>query len=167
MPIAKLPATLPARALTAALTGVLAGIVGLALIAPAPAGATVTTSSAVSDSVELSARSITDSLRRSSESSSGKPVAQGDYRVTQMAQVAPELQEVTLQAVPGTGARGEFVLHMPERAVQQGDLGIGRVVTARERPYGIELARADTQTPFFLLLEDPWYKELQSVVVRM
>lgn len=144
-----------------------AALLALTLLAPIPAAATVATSSAVSDSVDLSARSITNSLKRSSDSSSGTPVAQGDYRVTQMAQLTPELQEVTLQAVAGTGARGELVLHMPKRAVQQGDLGIGRVVSARTRPYGVELARADTKTPFFLLLEDPWYKELQSVVVRM
>jgi hypothetical protein len=40
------------------------------------------------------------------------------------------------------------------------------VVLARQRPYGYELARADTRTAFFLLLDDPWYRELQSVVVR-
>lgn len=153
------PTIVPTRVLAAALT--------LMLALPLPAAATVTTSSAVSDSVELSARSITNSLKQSSDSSSGKPVAQGDYRVTHMAQVAPELQEVRLLAVPGTGARGELVLHMPERAVQQGDLDVGRIVSARERPYGVELARADTHTPFFLLLDDPWYRELQAVVVRL
>lgn len=159
MPTARRPAALAASTFAAALA--------LAIAAPQPAIAPVATSSAASDSVELSARSITTSLKRSSDSSSGTPVAQGDYRVTQMAQLTPQLQEVTLQAVPGTGARGELVLHMPEQAVQQGDLGVGRVVSARARPYGVELARADTQTPFFLLLDDPWYRELQSVVVRM
>lgn len=140
---------------------------GLALAAAGPVGATVTTSSAVSDSVDLSARSMSQSLQRSSDSSAGRPLAQGDYRVTQLAQVAPELQEVTLQAVAGTGARGELVLHMPERAVQAGGVAVGEVVRARARPYGYELARADTQQAFFLLLHDPWYKELQSIVVRL
>jgi hypothetical protein len=138
----------------------------LALVT-ATAGATVATSSAVSDSVEVSSRAITHSLKRSSDSSSGRPLAQGDYRVTQVAQVAPEVQEVTLQAVPGTGARGEIVLHMPDRAVQQGGVAVGLVVAARERPYGYELARADTRAAFFLLLDDPWYRELQSVPVRL
>lgn len=136
-------------------------------LALASAGATVSTSSAVSDSVDVSARAISHSLKRSSDSSSGRPVAQGDYRVTQVAQVAPEVQEVTLQAVAGTGARGELVLHMPDRAVQAGGVAVGEVVLARQRPYGYELARADTRAAFFLLLEDPWYRELQSVVVRM
>lgn len=132
-----------------------------------PARATVATSSAVSDSVEVSSRAITHSLKRSSDSSSGRPLAAGDYRVTQVAQVAPEVQEVTLQAVPGTGARGEIVLHMPDRALLQGDVTVGRVVSARERPYGYELARTDTRVAFFLLLDDPWYRELQSVIVRL
>ena len=135
-------------------------------LALAPAGATVSASSAVSDSVDVSARAISHSLKRSSDSSSGRPVAQGDYRVTQVAQVAPEVQEVTLQAVAGTGARGELVLHMPDRAVQAGGVAVGEVVLARQRPYGYELARADTRAAFFLLLDDPWYRELQSVVVR-
>lgn len=135
-------------------------------LALAPAGATVSTSSAVSDSVDVSSRAMSHSLKRSSESSSGRPVAQGDYRVTQVAQVAPEVQEVTLQAVAGTGARGELVLHMPDRAVQAGGVAVGEVVLARQRPYGYELARADTRTAFFLLLDDPWYRELQSIVVR-
>ena len=121
----------------------------------------------MSDSVDVSSRATSHSLKRSSQSSSGRPLAQGDYRVTQVAQVAPEVQEVTLQAVPGTGARGEIVLHMPDRAVVQGDVTVGRVVSARERPYGYELARADTRTAFFLLLDDPWYRELQSVIVRL
>lgn len=153
--------TLLARPLAAA------AIVALALGAAWPAAATVTASSAVSDSVDVSARSITNSLKRSSDSSSGRPVAQGDYRVTQVAVLAPELQEVTLQAVPGTGARGELVLHMPTRAVQAGGVAVGEVVAARQRPYGYELARADTRQAFFLLLDDPWYKELQSVLVRL
>lgn len=142
-------------------------LASLALVAALPATATVATSSAVSDSVDVSARSITNSLKRSSDSSSGRPVAQGDYRVTQVASVAPELQEVTLQAVPGTGARGELVLHMPTRAVQAGGVAVGEVVAARQRPYGYELTRADTKQAFFLLLDDPWYKELQSVLVRL
>jgi hypothetical protein len=56
---------------------------------------------------------------------------------------------------------------MPDRAVQQGGLEVGQVVSARERPYGVEFARADTRTAFLLLLEDDWYRELQSVPVTL
>lgn len=146
-------------ALALAATLVFGGIV--------PAAASVATSSAISESVELSVNTISNSVKRSSNSSSGTTVAEGDYRVTRLTLVTPELREVTLQAVPGTGAQGELVLHMPERAVHAGGIAIGERITARQRPYGYELARSDTQQAFFLLLDDPWYKELQSVVVRM
>jgi hypothetical protein len=95
-------------------------------------------------------------------------VGQGDYRVTQVAQVAPEH--------PGGHAAGrarhgrqrrDRAAHARPRGVQLGDVTVGRVVSARERPYGYELARADTRTAFFLLLDDPWYRELQSVIVRL
>jgi hypothetical protein len=94
-------------------------------------------------------------------------VGQGDYRVVQVAQVEAGTQDVTLQAVPGTGASGEFTLRVPDRAAQLGGLEVGQVVSARERPYGVEFARADTRTAFLLLLEDAWYRELQSVTVTL
>ena len=56
---------------------------------------------------------------------------------------------------------------MPDRAAEAGGLVVGQVVSARERPYGLEFARADTQTAFFLLLEDAWYRELKSVAVSL
>jgi hypothetical protein len=94
-------------------------------------------------------------------------VGQGDYRVIQVALAEPGTQDVTLQAVAGSGAQGEFTLRVPDRAAQEGGLVVGRVVSARERPYGWEFARADTRTPFFLLLEDEWYRELKTVAVTL
>ena len=120
-----------------------------------------------SDSVSTSVEGMSRSLHRSSTSSSPRPLAQGDYKVIQVAQAAPGLQDVTLQAVAGTGADGEFTLRLADKAVADGGLVVGQVVTARQRPYGYEFARADTRVAFFLMLDDAWYRELQSVAVTL
>ena len=139
-------------------------------LAAALAGPAAATSSAVvsaSDSLSTSVDSISRSIKKSSDSSARTVVGQGDYRVIQVAQADSGSQEVTLQAVAGTGASGEFTLLMPDKAVQQGGVVVGQLVSARERPYGVEFARADTRAAFFLLLEDAWYRELQSVAVTL
>jgi hypothetical protein len=41
------------------------------------------------------------------------------------------------------------------------------VVSARNRDYGVEFARADNRQPFFLVLEDAWYQELASNPVTL
>jgi hypothetical protein len=120
-----------------------------------------------SDSVSTSVDSLSRSIRKSSDSSSRTVVGQGDYQVIQVAELDSGQRDVTLQAVPGRGAQGVLTLRLPPEAAQRGDLVPGRVVTARERPYGIEFARADTRTAFFLLLDDAWYRELQSVALPL
>jgi hypothetical protein len=139
----------------------------LAAALAGPAAATSSAVVSVSDSLSTSVDSISRSVKKSSDSSSRTVVGQGDYRVIQVAQADSGSQEVTLQAVPGTGASGEFTLLMPDKAVQHGGVVVGQVVSARERPYGVEFARADTRAAFFLLLEDAWYRELQSVAVTL
>lgn len=146
------------------------GALALALAGLAAATAAQAASSAVasaSDSLSTSVDSISRSIKKSSDSSSRTVVGQGDYQVIQVAQAEPGTQEVTLRALPGGGATGEFTLRIPDLAVEQGGLVVGRVVSARERPYGIEFARADTKTAFFLLLEDEWYRELKTVSVTL
>lgn len=150
----------PAQRLGAALV-----LAGLACGTPAQAASSAVAS--VSDSVSTSVDSVSRSIRKSSDSSSRTVVGQGDYRVILVAQVEPGTQDVTLQALPGSGALGEFTLRLPDRAAQEGGLVVGQVVSARARPYGWEFARADTRTAFFLLLEDDWYRELKTVAVTL
>ena len=149
----------PAQRLLAAL------VLSTACAAPALAASSAMTSAL--DSLSTSVDSLSRSIKKSSDSSARTVVGQGDNRVVQVAQAEEGTQDVTLVAVPGSGATGEVTLRMPDRAVQQGGLVVGQVVSARERPYGMEFARADTRTAFLLLLEDDWYRELQSVPVTL
>lgn len=150
-----------------------------ALAAPALAASTASVS--ISDSVSAAVGSVSDSLRRSSDSSTGKDrVAQGDYRIVEVA-AAPErpgLARLTLQ--PETAAEDMLFLYVPQATVAQAALAAGQRVTATHRDYGVEFSRvsgaggqagpagaAAAPLPFFLVLDDTWYRELPSRPVTL
>lgn len=136
------------------------------LALPAMAGSSA--SSASSDSVSTSVGSISTSFEKSSDSSSkGDKVAEGEYRIIEVAvaEQRPGAMRLKLQAVDQPGAAGEFFLYLPRQALDQGRLAEGQLVTARHRPYGIEFAKSET--PFFLVLQDGWYRELHNKVVTL
>ncbi len=120
-------------------------------------------SSAASESVGSSSTSI----QQSSNSSSTKDkVAQGQYTIIEMAQVAeqPDLMRLRLRALAPLQTE-EFFLLLPRQVAQRVQLATGDVVEAQHRPYGLAFATvnlSDNSNPFFLVLEDAWYRELQS-----
>jgi hypothetical protein len=148
-----------------------------ALVLAAPAGAASSASSAASDSASTSVGSLSTSVENSSKSSSkGKETAAGQYTVIDMAQApvregdgkgALALTRLRLQAVPGSGAEGEFFLTVPTVAVQQGGVATGQRVAANAKPYGLEFARVDTQRAFFLAMTDEWMRELRTSAVTL
>lgn len=121
------------------------------------------TSSASSESVGSSSTSI----QKSSDSSSGKDkVAQGQYKVIDMAEVAqqPDMVRVRLQGI-AAAQTDEFFLVLPRQAAERGQLSAGQVVEAQHRPFGLAFAALDTAgnaNPFFLVLDDAWHRELES-----
>ena len=142
----------------------------LCLAAVLPAAAESSASSAASDSSSTSVGSVSTSFGKSSDSSSkGDKTAAGDYRVIDMAQAParPGTVRVRLQAVADASVEGEFFLYLPQHAADQARLGAGHLVTARQRAYGLEFTRTETQQAFFLALNDDWYRELQTNVVRL
>lgn len=128
-----------------------------AQVAPAW-GDSSSVSSATSDSVGSSSTSI----EKSSDSISGKrQVAQGDYTVVALQAVPqhPNTVRVQLQAVQGAEA---FFLLLPRQTVKLAALAPGQVIAAQQRPYGLALRQAGAASPFFLVLDDDWYRELDS-----
>jgi hypothetical protein len=110
--------------------------------------------------------SSSTSIQKSSNSSSNdRRVAQGDYRVVELALAAdrPGLLRVKLRGVDQE--QGEFMLILPQPTVAQAGLESGQVVSVRERPYGLEFALAGAA--FFLVLDDAWHRELQTRVVQL
>jgi hypothetical protein len=132
-----------------------------------PALAASSTASSASEGSSASVGSASDSFQMSSDGSSRATTAAGDYRVIDVAAVAerPGTVRMTLQALAERDAGREYVVYLPERALGQGRVAPGQVVTVKDRAYGLEFARADDRQAFFLVLSDDWYRELQSNAV--
>jgi type IV secretory pathway TrbL component len=135
----------------------------LAAACAVPVHADSFTSSA-SSAGSASSGSISDSIGGSSNSSKGdKRVAAGEYKVIDVAQAPAKANttRLTLRAV-APGAAQEFTLDVPNPALAARAVGAGEIVRVNERVYGYEFAYADTKQPFFLALQDEWYRELGS-----
>jgi hypothetical protein len=140
------------------------------LVAPASWASGSSASSAASNASSTSVGSLSTSLETSSASSTGgKEVAAGDYRLIEVADSAtlPEALRLRLHAVPGSGAAGEFFLHVPRATVERHGVATGRIVSARTRPYGLEFALGTPPRAFFLLVDDDWTRDLRTTVVRL
>lgn len=135
-----------------------------------PALAASSASSSVSDSVSTSSDSASNSLKKSSNSSSGtKEIANGDYRIIDVAAVAghPGAARLTLQALATPGIEGEIQLTVPWQTLVDNHLDAGHIVTARQRAYGVAFAVAATRQAFFLALNDEWVSDLPSKAVTL
>lgn len=139
--------------------------------ASGPALAASSASSASSDGSSASVGSLSTSIEGSSNSSKADKVAEGDYRIVEIAAAdkLPGKMRVTLRAVnPAVSpADGEFVLTLPQEAVQQARLAAGGVVTARQQAYGVQFAAGAPREAFFLVLQDAWYEELRTKAVTL
>ena len=146
-------------------------LVGATLSLPAVAASSA--ASSASEGASSAASSGSKSLERSSASSSkGDKVAAGDYKIIDVAAAAdrPGMLRVHLQAVAAVtapNAADDFYLVLPEQAFEKSQLSTGQLVTAREHAYGLEFANGQSQQPFFLVLSDAWYRELDSKPVLL
>jgi len=131
--------------------------------AAAPCLAASSAASSASDSSATSVGSSSGSIQKSSTSSSTPtPVAAGDYRVIDVAAVPEQPGSVRMTLRPEADAGSELALVLPQAALDRSQLAPGQLVTARARPYGLEFANGATRQAFFLVLDDDWYRELQT-----
>ena len=132
------------------------------------AHAASSTSSLASEGSSASVGSLSTSVQKSSQSSTGgDKVADGDYRVMDIATAAQDAGRVrvTLQAINGVDGGFQLILH-PD-AVQQGRLAVGTVITARQQAYGLQFTAGTPREPFFLALRDEWFQDLQTRAVQL
>ncbi len=137
-------------------------------LAAGPAVAGSSASSASSEGASASVGSSSTSIEKSSKSSSkDDKVAEGDYRIIEMAasDQQPGKVRLTLQAL--NAADGELFLYVPQEAVQQGRLATGGVVTARQQAYGVQFAAGAPREAFFLVLRDEWMQELRTRAITL
>jgi hypothetical protein len=97
-------------------------------------------------------------------------VAQGPYEVTDMVAMddQPGFYRVSLKALQA-GAE-DFSLILPREAAQKGQIQVGTIVLAQPREYGVAFAvQSETgeNRPFFLVLRDEWYRELDTRLVTL
>ena len=152
------------------LTKSLATLALLACTAPLTCLAASSAASSVSDSLTQSSASISDSLTDSSHSSSpNNKQALGDYKVIEMAEVAdrPGYVELHLQPVATNKVGEEVYLRLPRTAAEQGHVGTGAIVTALQRPYGIEFAANEPRAAFFLALADDYVRDMKLTPVTL
>lgn len=133
-----------------------------------PAMAESSIASSASQSVSTSVGSVSDSLKHSSNSSSKDDVAQGDYKLIELAAAAdrPGFARLTLQPLAG-GDAGRVELLVPQAVVDTHRLAQGDTINARHRPYGIEFANGQPRAAFFLVVADDWYRELKTRPVTL
>ncbi len=134
----------------------------LAVVLAAPAWAASSASSTASESLAASSGSVSASLTGSSNSSR-RDVAEGDYRLIEVADAPNRPHDVTL-----TLQQGEAVvkLTLPRTTFAGTKLAAGDVVAATQRDYGLEFRHGATRQAFFLVLDDDWQRELKSVPVE-
>ena len=144
-----------------------AGALVLGIVAALPCGAESfdsSASSAASDSVG----SLSDSIRDSSGSSTHK-VAQGDYRIIDVAEAErPDTLRLKMQHVAHAGDDPAVIyLDVPRAALGGRAAARGDIVGVRQRPYGYEFAWADTGVAFFLALATDWQHDLETRPVQL
>ena len=149
----------------------LATLALLACTVPLATQAASSAASSVSDSLTQSSGSVSDSLKGSSHSSSpDNKQVKGDYKVTDVAEVAGKPDFVELHLMPattGADAGTEIYLTVPRTAADQARVAAGATVTALQRPYGIEFATAQPRAAFFLALADDVTRDLQMAPVAL
>lgn len=134
----------------------------LAVLAAPVAVRAASFASSASSAGSASVGSVSDSLQGSSNSStSDDDVAQGDYRVTEVAQ-APQRADFVRVRLHSDPLQQAFDLDLPQAVWAAQGLKPGDLVHAEPRPYGFEFARGDTREPFYLVLNDDWYGELAA-----
>ncbi|MBL8288343.1 MAG: hypothetical protein JNL85_10205 [Rubrivivax sp.] len=160
-------------------------VFALALAAPLPALADSFASSAISNSFSASVGSISTSFNASSDASSpGRPVRQGKYRVQEIVVAAGREgylrltlraekagAAATAEATETAAADDTYHLYLPQETVARAAIAPGQQISARARPYGLELAKvaADgrSREAFFLVVDDERYRELQTRPVTL
>jgi hypothetical protein len=142
----------------------------LAFAGPASADSFTASSAAGGSSASSAASSASDSSGASSDSSKNAVAAlDGPYRIVELTPLPerPGFVRVALAPLAAAPAAEPVRLVLPAAAIERGRLATGATVNANRRPYGVELAHADTKKAFFLVLDDGWQRELRSTPVSL
>lgn len=120
--------------------------------------------SSTSASASQSLGSVSDSIQGSSNSSTGRRVAAGEYRVVEIAALEdrPGLERIQME-----GEGGRFTLLLPAAVRERAALRSGDRIAVSTPAYGLAFARAGAEEPFFLALDEGWRHEFQRRAVTL
>jgi len=138
-------------------------------VVPASASFAASISMSVSDSVSGTVASISDSLGKSSKSSTNAVgLTQGDYKITDIAVAdgRDNQMKIALQA-PGDDRTKDLYLYLPADDYARTNLNVGQIVTATPRNYGLAFYQVQTKEPFAVVLAENWIKDLHTNVVAL
>ena len=110
------------------------------------------------------------SLSTSSNSSSPKnQVAEGDYRIIDVAALVerPGTVRLRLLADAREGDGNAILLDVPQQTVAQQGLVVGELLSARHRPYGLAFARSGAREAIILVLARDWQSELEPQALSL
>jgi hypothetical protein len=74
----------------------------------------------------------------------------------------PGLLRLTMEPLEATADARGFQLDLPARALGGRAIVPGDVISAQQRPYGLEFARGRQREAFFLVLADEWHRDLET-----
>lgn len=146
-----------------------AALLAVGLAAPAVAESLASSTASASSA---SVGSLSDSISGSSNSSRGgdKAVTAGDYRIVEVAALAerPGKLRIRLQGEQADLADASFFLELPQTTFEREGLAAGQRLHVSERPYGLAFARAAApREAFFLVLDDTWYRDLDTRALKL
>nr|WP_315466087.1 hypothetical protein [uncultured Rhodoferax sp.] len=104
----------------------------------------------------------------SNASSTATGVAQGDYTLVEVVAMAdrPDMVRLALANVDREQSSSDVYVYLPAQTYLDAGLQAGNIITAKQRSYGIELARATDNKTFFLIVDDHVLNELKSTPVE-
>jgi hypothetical protein len=140
-------------------------------VASLPSFAASSITSLASDSLSRSSGSISDSISGSSHASSPENRQMlGQLKVIDLIDVPnrPNMVALRLQPMVETAtAEDQYTLTLPREAVAAGHVAKDGIVTAMQRPYGIEYASGEPHSAFFLALADDWVRDLKMAPLAL
>lgn len=114
------------------------------------------------------------SLSTSSNSSSPKTqVAEGDYRIVEVAALAerPGALRLHMQAAAGASPGPAFFVELAQPTTAQQRLAVGEVLRVQHRPYGLAFLRqgatAGAHEALILVLAADWQREFEPRAVEL
>lgn len=120
----------------------------------------------VSDSISASVEAISNGSSAVSKSSAkGVGLAQGNYKVTEVAQADGGRVRVTLYPTDEARAEEGYYLYVRAADAANAKVQVGGVVLAKARPYGVAVFGDNQTSPFALLLDAQWRQQVMPEAI--